>query len=191
MADSGVVSRLVLRVVAAARRGATRTSRASRASSCASPSSARAGATDHGDLYLRPRTDTVSLMDFKAFDELIDIGFRDADPEIAKWFGDGDPLLTGGRVAGPSTSRAHQPVGHAVPDGLVAIVKRDCPTCTLVGPVLADLRARFPGAVTVYSQDDPTFPEATGGAIDDRDLDVELRPRPRHRADAGADRRRR
>jgi predicted acylesterase/phospholipase RssA len=44
---------------------------------------------DQGDLYLRPRTDTVSLMDFKAFDELIDIGFRDADPEVAKWFGDG------------------------------------------------------------------------------------------------------
>ena len=38
--------------------------------------------------------------------------------------------------------------------------------------MLADLRARFPGALTVYSQDDPTFPEATGGAVDDRDLDV-------------------
>jgi hypothetical protein len=59
-----------------------------------------------------------------------------------------------------------------LPDGLVAIVKRDCPTCALVAPVLADLRARFPGALTVYSQDDPTFPSATGGAIDDRALDV-------------------
>ena len=45
---------------------------------------------DRGDLYLRPRTDTVSLMDFKAFDELIDIGFQDAEPEIAKWLGDGE-----------------------------------------------------------------------------------------------------
>ncbi len=45
------------------------------------------GSDDHGDLYLRPRTDAVSLMDFKAFDELIEIGFRDADPEIAKWVG--------------------------------------------------------------------------------------------------------
>ncbi len=60
----------------------------------------------------------------------------------------------------------------ALPDGLVAIVKRDCPTCNLVGPVLAELRARFPGAVTVYSQDDPTFPEVTGGALDDTDLAV-------------------
>jgi hypothetical protein len=42
---------------------------------------------DRGDLYLRPRTDAVGLMDFKAFDELIEIGFRDADPEIAKWVG--------------------------------------------------------------------------------------------------------
>jgi hypothetical protein len=26
-----------------------------------------------------------------------------------------------------------------LPDGLVAIVKEDCPTCVLVAPVLADL----------------------------------------------------
>ena len=42
-------------------------------------------------------------------------------------------------------------------DGLVVVVKRDCPTCELVAPVLADL-ARTMG-VTVYSQDDPSFPE--------------------------------
>jgi predicted acylesterase/phospholipase RssA/CRP-like cAMP-binding protein len=45
------------------------------------------GNDDRGDLYLRPRTDAVSLMDFKAFDELIEIGRRDSDPEIAKWLG--------------------------------------------------------------------------------------------------------
>ncbi|MEO6468505.1 MAG: thioredoxin family protein [Acidimicrobiia bacterium] len=59
-----------------------------------------------------------------------------------------------------------------LPDGLVAIVKRDCPTCTLVAPVLAQLRATYPGTVTIFSQDDPAFPEVTGGAIDDRDLEV-------------------
>ena len=58
-----------------------------------------------------------------------------------------------------------------LPDGFVAIVKRDCPTCVLVGPVLAELRDRSEREVTIYSQDDPTFPEATGGAIDDRDLE--------------------
>ncbi len=64
------------------------------------------------------------------------------------------------------------PDAPALPDGLVAVVKRDCPTCVLVGPVLAELRARAAESVTVFSQDDPTFPEATGGARDDRDLDV-------------------
>ena len=59
-----------------------------------------------------------------------------------------------------------------LPDGLVAIVKRDCPTCTLVAPVLAQLRSTYPGTVTIFSQDDPEFPEATGGAIDDRDLEM-------------------
>ena len=56
-----------------------------------------------------------------------------------------------------------------VADGLVAVVKRDCPTCTLVVPVLRDLAAR--GALRVYTQDDPTFPEGVVAA-DDTSLDV-------------------
>lgn len=40
---------------------------------------------DHGDCYLRPGTDAVSLLNFKAFDELIDIGHRDAGPQIEQW----------------------------------------------------------------------------------------------------------
>jgi len=59
-----------------------------------------------------------------------------------------------------------------LPDGLVAVVKRDCPTCVLVGPVLAEVRDRAAEPLTVFSQDDPTFPEETGGAHDDRPLDV-------------------
>jgi hypothetical protein len=55
----------------------------------------------------------------------------------------------------------------SVADGLVAIVKRSCPTCELVAPVLAQLR---PG-IEIYSQDDPTFPDGIG-AHDDRDLAV-------------------
>mgnify|MGYP001456770456 FL=1 len=54
-------------------------------------------------------------------------------------------------------------------DGLVAVVKRDCPTCVLVAPVLADLAAR--GDLVVLSQDDPTFPEGVPGVVDDTDLD--------------------
>jgi hypothetical protein len=46
-----------------------------------------------------------------------------------------------------------------LPDtGLVAIVKRDCETCVMTEPVLAALAAA--GSLTVYVQDDPTFPES-------------------------------
>jgi hypothetical protein len=44
----------------------------------------------------------------------------------------------------------------ALPDGLVAFVKRDCPTCVLVEPVLAELGRAT--TLTVYTQDDPDFP---------------------------------
>lgn len=57
-----------------------------------------------------------------------------------------------------------------LPDGLVAVVKRDCPTCNLVAPVLAELAAGDE-RLTVYSQDDPTFPEGLS-VIDDRALEV-------------------
>src|SRR5215831_6473296 len=42
-------------------------------------------------------------------------------------------------------------------EGLVAVVKRDCPTCVMASGVLGDL-ARL-GSLTVYTQDDPSFPE--------------------------------
>ena len=49
-------------------------------------------------------------------------------------------------------------VAPVLPDGLVAFVKRDCPTCTTVAPVLAQLHGRgIP--LLVVSQDDPSFPE--------------------------------
>jgi hypothetical protein len=54
-------------------------------------------------------------------------------------------------------------------DGLVAVVKRDCPTCRLVEPVLAALPE-----LTVYSQDDPAFPASVPDVRDDRALDASL-----------------
>ena len=60
----------------------------------------------------------------------------------------------------------------AAHDGLVAVVKRDCPTCVLTAAVLAGL----PG-VTVYSQDDPDFPEAVADRHYDSDLGVSHRLR--------------
>ncbi len=43
-----------------------------------------------------------------------------------------------------------------LPDGLLAIVKRDCPTCVYVEPVLADLAGRTD--LTVATQDDVDWP---------------------------------
>ena len=55
-------------------------------------------------------------------------------------------------------------------DGLIVVVKRDCPTCELTAPVLAELAAH--GGLTVYTQDDPSFPETVPDRIDDTDLAV-------------------
>lgn len=60
-----------------------------------------------------------------------------------------------------------------VPDGLVVVVKRDCPTCQLVLPVLEQLAARG-AAVTVISQDDPGFPEHAAPTFD-RELELSER----------------
>jgi hypothetical protein len=59
-----------------------------------------------------------------------------------------------------------------LPDGWVAVVKRDCPTCALVEPVLQQLASA--GELTVYSQDDPAFP-AGARVVDDRELEVSWR----------------
>jgi thiol-disulfide isomerase/thioredoxin len=58
-------------------------------------------------------------------------------------------------------------------DGLVAVVKRDCPTCELTTPVLGELAKRL--GLQVYSQDDPSFPETVPERIDDTTLDVSHR----------------
>src|SRR5712691_11296270 len=52
---------------------------------------------------------------------------------------------------------------------LVAVVKRECKTCRLVEPVLAQIRER--ASLALYSQDDPSFPEKLGGATDDTALE--------------------
>jgi hypothetical protein len=58
-----------------------------------------------------------------------------------------------------------------LPDGLVAVVKRDCPTCELVVPVL-DRLATGGGTLTVFTQDDPGFPAIAGPVVDDTELSV-------------------
>lgn len=54
-------------------------------------------------------------------------------------------------------------------DGLVAFVKRACPTCTLIEGELSALARAVPGFRAV-SQDDPRFPRGVE-VIDDRELD--------------------
>ena len=59
-------------------------------------------------------------------------------------------------------------------DGLVLIVKRDCPTCRLIAPVAAQLAASdlLSG---IYSQDDPSFPDNMDPITDDRSLEISYR----------------
>ena len=71
------------------------------------------------------------------------------------------------RLADPPVSP--RPGAPPLPVGLVAFVKRECPTCVFVEPVLRELAARTP--LTVYSQDDPGFPAGVAVA-DDRELCV-------------------
>lgn len=56
-----------------------------------------------------------------------------------------------------------------LPDGLVAVVKRECATCVMVEPVLAEIAGST--ALTVYTQDDASFPESVPH-LHDADLAV-------------------
>ncbi len=56
-------------------------------------------------------------------------------------------------------------------DGVLVILKQDCPTCTLVAPVVEHL-ARAGAVQGVAVQDDETFLAGLPGRIDDRDLAV-------------------
>ncbi|MBV9015403.1 MAG: thioredoxin, partial [Alphaproteobacteria bacterium] len=58
-------------------------------------------------------------------------------------------------------------------DGLVAVVKRDCPTCELTAPVLGELARR--AGLTVFTQDDPSFPDTVPGPVHDLALDLSHR----------------
>ena len=57
---------------------------------------------------------------------------------------------------------------------LIVIAKRDCPTCTLIEDVYAELEAAHP-SLAVYSQDDPTFPGTVSTVIDDTRLEKSYR----------------
>jgi len=53
---------------------------------------------------------------------------------------------------------------------LVAVVKRDCPTCSLIEPVLKQLDAAADVSLEVITQDDPAFPSGVAQVQFDDDL---------------------
>lgn len=83
------------------------------------------------------------------------------------------PALAAGRIGGSfsgQTTMDGAMTDQLPRDGLVAVVKRDCPTCVMAAPVLGEL-ARV-GGLTVVTQDDPSFPEVVPQRIDDAALDI-------------------
>ena len=61
-----------------------------------------------------------------------------------------------------------------IPDGLIVIAKRDCPTCTLIEPLLAELvDGELP--LTVYVQDDSDFAFGLAGRVFDATLEHSYR----------------
>ena len=63
---------------------------------------------------------------------------------------------------------------NPLPNGLIVVAKRECPTCLLVEPVLREL-ADGKAALTVYTQDDPAYAAGVGGVILDETLETSYR----------------
>ena len=61
------------------------------------------------------------------------------------------------------------------PANYVLVVKKDCPTCTLIEPVIRALAGNTALSLKVYVQDDPSFPANLGGVIDDSSLEYSYR----------------
>lgn len=59
-------------------------------------------------------------------------------------------------------------MADSAPDYIV-VLKKDCPTCALVEPVIAEVQAAG-RSLQIWSQDDPTFPASATGVGDDREL---------------------
>jgi hypothetical protein len=57
------------------------------------------------------------------------------------------------------------------PDGVVAFVKRGCPTCTLIEAEMQRV-SREVKNFQVVSQDDPDYPSSVASVVDDRELDL-------------------
>jgi hypothetical protein len=54
-------------------------------------------------------------------------------------------------------------------DGLILFCKKDCATCTMIVPVMKEISAEDQ-TLSIYTQDDPGFPEGIAGVINDTTL---------------------
>jgi len=61
-------------------------------------------------------------------------------------------------------------LSHNQDNRYALVVKKDCPTCALIEPVLQTLLANLDGELEVYVQDDPGFPASIPERIDDTAL---------------------
>ncbi len=57
------------------------------------------------------------------------------------------------------------------PDGYIVFCKRACETCATVVPAMKEI-AEVITPLTIYSQDDPGFPEGLPGVVDDTALET-------------------
>ncbi|MDP6653534.1 MAG: thioredoxin [Gammaproteobacteria bacterium] len=55
------------------------------------------------------------------------------------------------------------------------VVKKACPTCTLLEPVIRQLAESLNESLTIYVQDDPLFPESIQSKVDDSSLEFSYR----------------
>ena len=63
---------------------------------------------------------------------------------------------------------------HSLPEGLIIVSKRDCPTCTLIEAVYHQL-ASGETPLTIFTQDDPTFPAGVDCVVADTSLEHSYR----------------
>ena len=62
----------------------------------------------------------------------------------------------------------------SIPEGLIIVSKRDCPTCTLIEPVYQQL-ASGKTPLTIFTQDDPAFPAGIDCVVADSTLEHSFR----------------
>lgn len=60
-------------------------------------------------------------------------------------------------------------------DHYALVIKKDCPTCALIEPVIRSLAEDPAVSLSVYVQDDPSFPAGLDGVIDDSSLEFSFR----------------